>query len=209
MKVILDILNSLGAIATAISVYWAIFVYIRNEERQSFSRAREAFFSLKEYISQLDGLMSESKFSMVGHCISKRVIELKPESWSLEQFTEFLEKKENHDQIAQMIHIGRLDCDFVERTENAVLSIRKSPSYLKEKFQILSTSLDKILFYIVYPGQRILSPAVFGKTLGDQDQIKESLHDRLIKHQYIKLYLNEIGLYASSVPQFLLNQDRL
>ena len=174
MKVILDILNSLGAIATAISVYWAIFVYIRNEERQSFSRAREAFFSLKEYISQLDGLMSESKFSMVGHCISKRVIELKPESWSLEQFTEFLEKKENHDQIAQMIHIGRLDCDFVERTENAVLSIRKSPSYLKEKFPILSTALDKILFYIVYPGQRILSPAVFGKTLGDQDQIKES-----------------------------------
>lgn len=132
MDTILGVVQATGAIATAVSVIWAICAYKRGREEQDFLLIGDEISNVKGVVTQLDESLSEPEFSVVGHGIAESLRSVKPASWSREQFTEYLGGKANHDAIAQAIHLGRMQCDVLSKQKSLLTHLRHCHTHYTE-----------------------------------------------------------------------------
>ncbi len=202
------IVEILGAIATTGSVIWAIFVYKKNEERRLFAKTRENLSKLKYIVKDIDGHLSQPYFMYISSNIIDELRKLKPKDWSLEQFSDFLIDEKNHDLIAKAVHIGRLNCAFVEKFETQLGSMDQSILSLKQQLPVLFYSIKKLSYYIEYPAQYTMAPKSFDSTLGSADSMKKIIDD-IKKHKIEEHYFTALANYCAFYPQFLMQQNVL
>lgn len=209
MTTILEVIKAIGAIATAVSVIWAIYIFKRSETQKAFSKTRESLATLKSNISSLDDMLGEPEFTMVSYNITKSLKELKPNSWSLNDFTEFLSKKESAIYVANAIHMGRNNCALIENIEKLLNSIESLPISIKSELPIVSLCINNLLFYIKKPGRNALSPAVFAAYLTNSENIEKVLKPNLDKIQFEELYFGHLTQYIEAGPISVMNRDKL
>lgn len=206
MEIIVQII---GAIATAGSVFFAIFVFKRSEERRLFSKTRECLSQLKSTIEEVYSHLDQPNFSFISDLIVNELNELKPENWTLDEFTAFLVDEKSHDLIAQKVHVGRLKCPFIKTVERQLREIEQSVVLLKEKLPIISETIDKLSFYIESPANNSLAPKTFDLALGKPESINRMLIPNLSGLQHESHYFTEIKNYCAAFPQMVMEQDRL
>lgn len=205
---IITIVTAIGSVGTAVSVLWAIFVYRKNNDEKSFSKTREVLSALMDKISGLDGLLSEPEFSVLGNFISEQIMRLKPKEMTFSEFTDYLRDTENDIHIAQAVHVGRQNCDYVEKIENYVSGIRKIPALLIEKLPVVSLAIARVLFYITKPGESTMAPVVLFQIFGEESN-RGNLMEKLQKCKNENIYRSELSLFISGLPSYLMIQKKL
>ncbi len=206
-----DYLKVIGAFGTAFSVLWAIFVFRRSEDRQTFSGVRSQLGKIRSKVSQLDSLLSEAEFSRIANSVTVNIRALKSNDCSLEEFTNFIKSEDNDHRnfIARAIHQGRNDCGTIENIEDTIRDLRESTNVFKEPFPITHKAMNKLLFYVLRMGQTSVSPKLINMGIGNPEAINQVLVPELSKYfNNEEFYFAEMSLFISAVPSAALKSDR-
>ncbi len=204
-----DYMRIFGSLLTALSVSFGIYVYRRNEDRHMFASFRDSLGDLRNHVSSLDYLLSESEFSVLGTNVTNRLRALKPPKWSRDEFIKYLVDKNNHSQVAAAIHQGRLDSPSIEPSRQLLAKIRTAPFRYKEQLPVVGLILGKLLFYIERVAATALSPQLLNSGIGNPKAIKEALVPELEKYEEEEQIFAEIAVFIGSFPAAAMQMDSM
>ncbi|HBC3478279.1 TPA: hypothetical protein KDY95_003418 [Vibrio cholerae] len=186
---IVELAQVAGSIFTGASVLFAMFVYRRNSDKEMFKEFRLSMIDFKHNIQEIDRLLAEPLFSEVSSNIALELEKILPDNCTKEQFVEFMTNEENHDFIGQAIHIGRIKSNKVERINELLSLVEKTPYSYAEILPATSKSITGIVKYIDQVTRQLLSPRLFDAAIGTPESFNKYVVSDLENIDSLKLAL--------------------
>ena len=191
----------LTSLFTGASVLVAIWVYRCTEDQRTFSAFRLSLVDLRQDVHELDNLLAEPFFTEVGLAISDEVRQLFPTPPSKAELKAYVLAERNHNYIAQAIHSGRLRSATLEKCDELIVRIERSPFLYREQLPVVSHLLSSLSDYVVNTARGVASPSVFDALIGNPQRFAELAADKFDTDEVPDAEaFRFIGLMLGAVP---------
>lgn len=214
-QMIYSIIDALGAIATVLSVIWAIKVYKYANEEKGYLETRDKIMKIPQLCRELNLLLTEPFFAAIGNSIANELKELFTENQTMEEYSEFLisEKSKNYKALA--IYSGLKKCSEVNQINEIIKQLEDSNRNILMRFPLIGKSIQKLIFYITTPAEKAISSRSLNKSLfytmedGEMnDFLKEVLKDAAATGSK-ELYFKELAIYLTNVSRAHMSNQHL
>ncbi len=102
LQIFYSTIEALGAIATVLSLLWAIKVYKSANEERGYLETKDNIMKIPQLCRELNLLLTEPFFAAIGNSIANELKELFVENQTIEEYSEFLlnDSSKNYKAIA-------------------------------------------------------------------------------------------------------------
>ncbi|MBO5351663.1 MAG: hypothetical protein J6A77_00005 [Lachnospiraceae bacterium] len=215
VEIIYSTIDALGAIATVLSVIWAIKVYKYANEEKGYLETKDNIMKIPQLCRELNLLLTEPFFAAIGNSIANELKELFTENQTIEEYSEFLisEKSKNYKALA--IYSGLKKCTEVSQINEIIRKLEESNRNILMRFPIIGKSIQKLIFYITSPAEQAISSHSLNKSLfytmddGETNELlKEVLKDAAATGSK-ELYFKELAIYLTNVSRAHMSNQHL
>lgn len=210
------ITQAFGAIATTISVLFAVYTYRKAHNNSSLLEIKKCMWKLPSICNDINLLLSEPFFAALGNSVADELKKLLDDGQSLEDYSQFLLNEEkSHNYKAQAIYSGLKRCDEVREIKNLIREALDAERTVTLRFPSIGKALQKCFFYIDRAANRTISSAVFSKSLSSEldDGIENISFKEAVSNASAtgspELYFKEIAIYITSVANASLRHNAL
>lgn len=200
---ILSLISAIGAVATVISLVWAIQIYRLSNENSEMAEVRKYLLAFPEYCRQVDKLLSEPVFSAIGSGISEELEKIMPDNQSIEDFTnDFMLNADNDNYKALAIYLGMKKCPEIEEINKIISKIEECHRNIVSKFPVLGKVYSDLAFYIILPAERAVTAGILNRNLKfivddeENEGLKRMLNEAM-ESSSKELYFKRIALHLT------------
>lgn len=203
IETLFSILTAVGAVATILSLVWAIRVYWITNENAGIAEIRKHLLAFPEYCKEIGRLLSEPVFSAIGCGIAEELEKLMPDNQSIEDFTnDFMLNSDNDNYKALAIYLGMKKCPEIDEISKIISQIEDCRRNIVSKFPVLGMVYSDLAFYITFPAERSVTAGVLNKNLKCivDDEENEGLKNMLNQAMEVsskELYFKSIALHLT------------
>ena len=210
------IIQTLGALATAISVFWAIHVYRKANENKSFWEIKDSIIKIPEICQEINSLLTEPFFAAIGNSIAKELKELYSSEQTLEDFSEFLlDDESSHNYKALAIYSGLKQCSEVSQIKDLIKDLQNAERIVTVRCPYLGKSFSKLSFYIARAAQRTISSRILNRSM--TAEFEENTTNNAFRSAIrsasetgsVELYFKELAIFITTVSKTSLKTEHL
>ena len=208
------IIQTLGAVATVVSVIWAIHVYKVANEDKEVSEIKKAIMTLPEKCKRLDNLLSEPLFSAIGNSIAEELKVLHTENQPLDEFSnDFMLSEESRNYKALAIYMGLKKCDEVKEINGLVEEIEECQRNIISKFPVLGKIFSNLSFYITLPAEKAITSGILNANIqyivnGEENEGLKRAVSSALEEGTKELYFKRIALHLTGAISANLSDNK-
>ena len=214
ISIICSIIEAMGAVATVISVIWAIRVYKMSNEDKEVLEIKKDIMTLPEKCKRLDNLLSEPLFSAIGNSIAEELEALNTDNQSLEEFSnDFLLNEESRNYKALAIYMGLKRCDEVKEITKIAEEIEECQRNIISKFPVLGKAFLNLSFYITLPAEKAVTSGILNANIqyivdGEENEGLKRAVNSALEAGRKELYFKRIALHLTGAISANLSDNK-
>lgn len=215
LQIFYSTIEALGAIATVLSLLWAIKVYKSANEERGYLETKDNIMKIPQLCRELNLLLTEPFFAAIGNSIANELKELFVENQTIEEYSEFLLNDSSKNYKAIAIYSGLKKCSEVKQINDIIKQLEESNRNILMRFPLFGRALQKLSFYITTPAEQAISSHALNKSLayimddGDTNDLLKSVLKDAAATGNKELYFKELAIYLTNISRMHLSGQHL